>query len=143
MSVEEAIRERHAFEDRLRRFLELVSWMDDRELEIALGRLADMLDSDPNRQLQIRVRGEVLKTYFDLRRSGAKKQSSIKRGLARQGFKSWPTAMLPRDWRKRESESEWFVRNASTFLLVSDKLVAAPFTTDGAPVTDVVKRLAP
>jgi hypothetical protein len=82
MTIEDAIRERHAFEERLKEFLKLTSAMSDRELEIALARLADMLQQkgdDERAAFSIRLKGEVTKLYYDLRLSRNKRPSRLQR----------------------------------------------------------------
>ena len=78
MSFEQQIKEKHAFEDRLQQFLFVASIMTDREIELTLARLADALSSgvSTNRAL---FNGRVLKTYYDMRRSGAKRHRQLKR----------------------------------------------------------------
>lgn len=78
MSFEQQIKERHAFEDRLQQFLFAASIMTDREIELTLGRLADALSSGVSTDRAL-FNGRVLKTYYDMRRSGAKRHRHLKR----------------------------------------------------------------
>ncbi len=81
MSVENAIRERHAFRDRLREFLDIPMAMTDDEIELGLGRLVDLLGQtdDRDEQLNLRLKGNALKIYFDLRGVGEASQVIAKR----------------------------------------------------------------
>ena len=76
MSVEKAIREKQAFRDRLREFLSIASMMTTDEIEIALGRLVDLLSKvkDEQEKLNLQVKGVALKVYFDLRVAGELRQ---------------------------------------------------------------------
>lgn len=67
--------------------------MTDQELEITMGRLADMLlDSDnENEKFHISVKGVVLKLYFDMRCAGIKRQSAVKRLTHRSAMKRYFT----------------------------------------------------
>ena len=100
MNTEEAIRERHAFEDNVKRFLDLASAMSDRELEIALARLVDMLKGKKENAIQIQVRGEILNFYFDLRRSGTKTQKKLRRNAFLEEY---------------PDNSEWLISRAANF----------------------------
>jgi len=81
MSVEKAIREKHAFRDRLLKFLSTAEIMTNDEIEIALGRLADVLHDTKNEdeQLNLRLKLAGLKVYFDLRMVGEVVQDIEKR----------------------------------------------------------------
>lgn len=72
MSIEEAVRRKHAFEHTLKDYLQFVSAMSREEIELSLGRLAD------NGQL-ISEKGAILKIYLDLRNAGIKRQNKVKR----------------------------------------------------------------
>lgn len=74
MKYEDLIEEKHLFEDRTAQFLDLISRMENRELELALGRLLDFLaDAKSDYQkAQIKLRGEIIQSYFSLRKTGAK-----------------------------------------------------------------------
>jgi hypothetical protein len=77
MSIEEAVRERHDFEKRLKQFLELAASMTDKELEIALARLADVVTwSKPKSPDEAAFKGMILNLYYRMRISGAKSQST-------------------------------------------------------------------
>lgn len=81
MNVEQAIREKHAFRNRLQKFLAIAVIMTNDEIEIALGRLVDMLGAsqDQGAKLDIAVKGTVLKAFFDLRQAGAVAQNTKRR----------------------------------------------------------------
>ena len=91
MSIENLVREKHAFRERLKEFLSIAGAMTTDELEIALGRLADMLSTAQNcaQEDNIRVKGATLKVYFDLRVAGEKTQSNFKRLALRRGLREW------------------------------------------------------
>lgn len=87
--IESAVRDRHLFEDRLTQFLALAAAMTDRELEIALARLADRISaSNDALSGDTRFKGEVLHCYYSLRQSNAKKQNRLARVKAGLGFGS-------------------------------------------------------
>jgi hypothetical protein len=62
-------------------FLARVSAMTREEIELAMGRLADSLTNarDATEQLQIKLKGSILKTYLNLRTSGVLRQSRLRR----------------------------------------------------------------
>jgi len=76
MSIECSIRERHAFEARIKKFLTLAATLTTDEVEVTLGRLADMLGELflPRGREHVMIKGHILKIYFDLRRTGRKVQ---------------------------------------------------------------------
>ena len=136
MSIEDAVRVRHSFEDRLRNFLTLASFMDDRELEIALARLADMVLHAPD-SAAIRLRGEALKQYWDLRTSGLAPYSQWKRAFA-----SPPPGMVHFDARIDRSPSDRFVRSISNFVLLVDGQIAPPPSVTPTSFSETSKLLA-
>ena len=81
MSIEEQIREKQSFEHNLKLFLKLASGLSDNEIEIVLGRLADKIANSENDShgKHVQFTGDILKLYYDLRISGAKKQSKARR----------------------------------------------------------------
>ena len=79
LSVEQAVREQQAFEDRLREFLSIASSMTNQELEIALARLADMIQTTKGQPEPIRAKGTILNIYYQLRAAGLKRQSTLAR----------------------------------------------------------------
>ena len=93
MSIEQLVREKHAFRERLKEFLALAGAMTNDELEIALGRLADMLtmSQDGHEKEDARTKGAALKYYFDLRIAGEKSQASLKRTFMRNKMIEWRT----------------------------------------------------
>lgn len=146
MTIETAIRERHAFEDRVRIFLELASVMTDREIEIALARLVDMLNEDRNEasRTNISLKGELLKAYFDLRRQGSKPQRKIKRTL--QLIPADPQLCLP--VRKanlwgRENWSAYLIRCTTEMILFHTSQIPPSASPSPPSPTDIVKLLAP
>ena len=78
-SVEQAVREKQAFDERLREFLSIASSMTNQELEIALARLADSLQRTKDHPESIRIKGTILNIYYQLRVAGLKKQSTLAR----------------------------------------------------------------
>lgn len=86
-TIESEVRDRHELEDRLAHFLALASAMTDRELEIALARLADRVQRRAkSNEENIRAKGMVLKCYYSLRVSHAKRQSMLQRARAAIGL---------------------------------------------------------
>jgi len=121
MNMEDAVRERHAFEDRVKQLLDLASMMTDRELEIALAKLVDLLNSQPHQQEDIQIRGEILNSYYDLRRRGIKKQRKLKRALI-----VYPDGLPPRDFKTETTFSDYLARIAATYPLLSDGGISPP-----------------
>lgn len=78
-SVEQAVRQQQAFEERLREFLSIASSMTTQELEIALARLADLLQTTKPQLESIRTKGGILNVYYQLRAAGLKRQSTLAR----------------------------------------------------------------
>ncbi|MGN6280352.1 hypothetical protein [Frateuria sp.] len=111
MSVEQAVRKHHAFQDRLRFFLMAAAVMTDREIELALARMADGLPTtiDPDRLL---FNGQVLKAYYDLRRSGQAKHRAFKRMAFKSvpGIPPWPSKAI--------TFTEHMVKGVSEFQLL-------------------------
>ena len=105
MSVERAIRERQAFEARIKEFLALAAALTTDEVEIALGGLADILGelSEVKDQERVMVKGHILRIYFDLRRTGRRAQG------ARPGYQSRETHPLMVAWREQiaSAQKEW------------------------------------
>jgi len=69
MSIEEAVRTKHALEANIKGYLKLASILDNNELELGLARVADMMQSEEGlfEKEHYRLRGQILKAYFDLR----------------------------------------------------------------------------
>ena len=113
MGIEDLIREKHSFRERLKEFLSIACTMTTDELEIALGRLADMLNlstADAEKS-NIRIKGATLKQYFDLRTSGEKSQSTLKRTLLIRKKNKW---CEERGWSAyRKAQSKWDAEYAS------------------------------
>jgi len=78
-SVAQAVRQQQVFEERLREFLSMASSMTNQELEIALARLADLLQTTETQPESIRTKGTILNIYYQLRAAGLKKQSTLAR----------------------------------------------------------------
>lgn len=76
MKYEEIVIEKHRFEKRVSQFLDLISRMDDHEIERALGRLLDFMTEAKSEydKAHIHLRGEILQSYLKLRKAGLKKQ---------------------------------------------------------------------
>lgn len=94
MKVEELVRQKHAAEQALKEYLRFVSTMSCEEIELAMGRLADMLSEpyDADSLALIFLKGSILKVYLDLRVSGEKKQKSRQRSSHKQGMKMYYAA---------------------------------------------------
>ena len=137
MSYEQAVRERHAFEDRLGNFLSLASILTSRELEVALSRLADML-TNMGDQPHVRFRGEVLKHYLDLRKAGQKQERAFKRMF----FK--PVNGMPAfDGRIDQNPTDWYVRSIANFPLLLEGQIAPPAGATSATSKETVLLLSP
>jgi hypothetical protein len=82
MSIEENIRDRHAFDKAVSVFLDSLAGFTVEEVELSLGRVADqtLACSDPVTQAHLQVRGRVLHLYLELRQSNliAFKRSELK-----------------------------------------------------------------
>ena len=146
MTIEETIRERHAFEDRVKTLLELVSIMTNREIEIALARLVDMLAAENNesKRSNIAAKGELLKSYYDLRRQGVKDQRSIKRQFAWRPHD--PRFCLPNrkvGLFKKEPYSDYFIRCTSEVVLFTTPQIPPSTTPTQSSPIEMVKLLAP
>ena len=138
MNMEDAVRERHAFEDRVKRFLDLASLMTDRELEIALGRLVDLLKTRSKQRQHVQVRGEILNSYYDLRRRGVKKQRKLKRALIVHPDGLF---LLKRD--RDQAVSDYLIGSAVTFQLLSGRQMSPPPAKTEQPLGEMVKLLSP
>lgn len=77
-SLERAVRELHEFEDRMADFLRLASALTDRELQVALAKLADLHVAQPGSQV-VQLKGQILGAYYVLRSDGTKSQSKLSR----------------------------------------------------------------
>ncbi len=127
MKVEEIIRARHEFEDSLRDFLDLASAMSEREIEIALARLADMLKEDQEQEASIRVSGALLKLYYDLRKQGIKSQHKRKRGF----------------FGRYEDNSETLIDEITSWDLLPEGLAEIPQPDGRGDALATVKLLSP
>lgn len=122
MNIEQAVKARHEFEDRVKKFLELASLLTDRELEISLGRLADMLNTRQKEQHHVQIKGEILKNYYDLRKHGLRKQRK---------FARW----------QYEDNSEEFITTTAEFWLLPDSQLEPPPSPTNTPLNEMVKLL--
>ncbi len=77
-SLEQAVRELHEFEDRMADFLGLASALTERELRVALAKLADLYVALPGSQ-KVQLKGQILGAYYVLRSDGTKSQSKLSR----------------------------------------------------------------
>lgn len=137
MNMEGAVRERHAFDDRVKQFLDLASMMTERELEIAIGKLVDVLNTQPQQQHHIQIRGEILNSYYSLRRRGIKKQrNKLKRAL----FSNFHDGLPP--W-ETETLSDYLARCATTYPLLSDRQKSPPPSKTQQPIEEIVILLSP
>lgn len=137
MSIEQAVRERHAFEDRLKNFLILASILTDRELEISLSRLADMA-KNMGEAPEILLRGQVLMSYCELRRRGTRRHRAFKRVV----FTNVP-GMLPFDGRIDSGPSDHYIRATANFPLLIRNQMAPPPSTEDGDINQTVLLLAP
>lgn len=137
MSIEQVVRERHAFEDRMRNFLTIASVMTDREIELALSRLADML-THMGGAPHVKIRGQALKQYFDLRRAKQRQERFFKRLM----FKPLP-GMPPYDQRIDQDQSSYLIRSTANYPLLLDGQLAAPAGTASQSFNETVLLLAP
>jgi hypothetical protein len=136
VNVEETIRARHAFEDNVRFLLTVAALMSDREVEIALGRLADSVRETDEGSLQKLTAGEVLHAYLALRRTGAKRQRKLRRAVG------WFPAGMPESLPV-ESVEEYLLRAATTIRLLPKAVTSTPIPDWPSVVLDVVRGLAP
>lgn len=136
MSYEQAVRERHAFEDRLRNFLDIASVLNARELEVALSRLADML-THMGDVPAVRLRGEVLKGYMELRAAGQRRERTMKRMF----FQAVP-GMPAFDKRIDQNMSDWLVRSIANFQLLVDGQIEPPGSATSATFEETVLLLS-
>jgi len=137
MSIEQAVRERHAFEDRMRNFLTLASVMTNREIELALSRLADMF-THMGGAPHVHIRGQVLKQYFNLRLANQRQERFLKRIL----FKPLP-GIPPYDQRIDQDQSSYLIRSAANYPLLLDGQIAAPAGAASQSFDETVFLLAP
>jgi hypothetical protein len=81
MTLEETIREKQRFKKSVIEFLSIATALTNQELEIALARIADWMNtmSDEQSRIQWRFRGQLLKSYYDLRLAGKKRVAMLKR----------------------------------------------------------------
>jgi hypothetical protein len=126
INIEHAIREYHTFEDKMKKFLDLASVMTERELELALGRLADILVTQGDNNIHVRARGEILKIYYDLRKKGQKKYRSVRRTIG-----PWPTM------------TESLVLKVSTYQLLPENTQSIPESASGITLAEMVELLSP
>lgn len=137
MSIEQVVRARHEFEDRLTNFLVLASIMTDREIEIALSRLADMA-KHMGESPEVMLRGHVLARYFELRRKNRRPQRAFKRVIF------FGVSGMPKyDSRIDRSPSDHYVRSIANFTLLVDGQIAPPNAADGQEIDETILLLAP
>jgi|LakMenEpi03Aug12_release.lakeMendotaPanAssembly.Ray.scaffolds.fasta_scaffold1697775_1 hypothetical protein len=77
MSFEEMVRAKHAFEDRLGVFVFLIRNLNERQLELALAKLADQQNQklDENKFANLRLKGELIQACLLANRHGEIKGS--------------------------------------------------------------------
>ena len=89
MTIEGWVRHKHDFEDSVRSFLLLASAMEDREIEIAIARIADRAanarDDSKHRHLEIKAR--ILASYLQCRREGFFRRKNLLRASHRRKVK--------------------------------------------------------
>jgi hypothetical protein len=136
MSYEQLVRERHAFEDRLRNYLHLLSVLNARELEVALSRLADML-THMGDVPAVRIRGEVLKRYMELRAVGERRERPMKRMFFRA-----VAGMPPFDGRIDKYSGDWIIRSVANFPLLVDGQIAPPASSTAATFDETILLLS-
>jgi hypothetical protein len=139
MNFEETIRAKHAFEDRVHEFLDLASVMTEREIEIVLARLADALPGQTDAgRLQSLLKGKLLSTYLELRKTGEKTQRRKFRRLFGPEWKSLP------QWKARERFNDYVVRCATEASVIPEGVTFDENAqTSQADMTKTVKLLAP
>jgi len=143
MKYETIIQEKHLFEDRVSQFLDLISRMDDREIERALGRLLDFMavaDSDYDKA-HIQLRGEILQSYLKLRKAGLRKQrigvGIIRDPVPRDDFASFPKRSYFDD------PSDYQLRCATKAELITREAFRVMNQIIDKPIDERVKLLAP
>lgn len=149
MNVEDTIRNRHAFEDRVKTFLELISVMTTREIEIALARLVDLLASESDEAIHanMRVKGELIKAYYNMRLKGAKQQRRLKRAFA--AFLDPTNCLPPRKqpkWYKiaePEPNEAYYIRCVTEVMLFPGKQIPPSSTQENPGPQEMVKLLSP
>ena len=125
MSQEVVAQARHAFQDRLRTFLRLLSVMTDRELELAHGRLADVLERTKSPEAQ--VRNDVMSRYVNFRKSGERKERKLRRVL----FNPAGPLVPAHDASIDANGSMYLIRCAANFALYWEGLTFVPGLRDG------------
>ena len=128
MSMEEAVRRKHAIERALDKYLKIVATMTREEIEVALGRLEDLFSSSaiPDEKAEYAFKGHVLRSYLELRNSGIKKQQQFKRRFSSQTLTAFK-AQIGRErfegkknefekrlsaWKK--NHQEWLIKQRAT-----------------------------
>ena len=142
MKYEELILARHRFNDRLTQFLDLISRMDDREIEQALGRLLDTLKDAKTdfERAHVQLRGEVIQAYYALRKTGGTKQKASH--IFRSKIPSDVTNSFPKKI-SIENTLSYRLRCATDATLISEDAFNALNQILERPVPEQVKLLAP
>ena len=81
VTLEETIRQKQRFRKSVTEFISIATALTDQELELALARIADQMSAKSDEQARIhwRFRGQLLKSYYDMRLAGKKRLSILKR----------------------------------------------------------------
>jgi hypothetical protein len=104
------VRQKHAAEQTLKEYLLFLSTMSNEEIEIAMGRLADILSDSSDVEVVsfMSLKGRVLKIYLDLRLSGLKKQKGRGRSNHKLGMNIFYAAKgkaIHAQWMQRYQEA--------------------------------------
>ena len=105
VTLEETIRQKQRFRKSVAEFLSIAAALTNQELEIALARIADWMNSMSDEQIRTKwqFREKLLKSYYDMRLTGKKRLNVLKR----LGGKCDNQFTFKRTW---EPDEEYFLR---------------------------------
>jgi hypothetical protein len=108
MSYEETVRAKHAFQDSLKEFFRYASAMTLEEIEISMGRIADLYTSTNTEfeKFHYKVKGAALKLYFDLRNASKKRHGVLLRHKLRLEMREYFTSLGIEEYQKAQQEHQ-------------------------------------
>lgn len=114
MSYEDQVKERHKFEDRLKLAVAILQGMTERELEVAIGRLADMrIAATKDEEIEkISLKGHVEVKYLRLAQAGnvtmsKKKRKAVLDDVKERRYRAAASVADRREQYHKKVRAEW------------------------------------
>ena len=110
MSLEQIIRERQKKRQKLTEYLSFASLMPMDYLELGLARIADLMNAETSEAeiSHCKLKGSLLKAYYDMRCSGAIQQASMT-SVDRENLKKYDPLIT--EWKEKCNQLQDMWRN--------------------------------